>query len=220
MSEVTDWTHRRMTEQLLADFLLHKNKTPPPLSLPTSSSARFLCTPNFLPKLFKVFLNLVKMASTTSRIRNKLDALWDALLHKDMSQNLGENQAVKPIFLESKQIYLIDHDFSSTKVEDRYPPVLFEPCPQSLLDRNPVDIADYDDSRFGNFGNRVTQFQDYVAGGEWSGVRDCTDLVSSKLESWAYTFTRRDTTSAFVNLQEMRSIYPIEYAIFQHSSSH
>jgi hypothetical protein len=134
-----------------------------------------------------------------------------------MSQNLGQNQAVKPVFLESKQIYLIDHDFSSTTVEDRYPPVLFEPCPQSLLERNPVDIAGYDDSQF---GNRVTQFHDYVAGGAWSGVRDCTHLVFSQLESWAYTFTRRDTTSAFVNLQVMRGISPIEYAIFQHPSSH
>jgi hypothetical protein len=156
------------------------------------------------------------MASTTSRIRNKLNALWDALLHKDMSQNLGQNQAIEPLFLKSKQIYLIDHDFSSTKVKDRYPPVLFEPCPQSLLDRNPVDIAGYDDPQF---GNRVTKFQDYVAGAELSSIRHCTNRVSSQLGAWAYTFTRRDTTSAFVNLQIMRGIYPIEYAIFQHSSS-
>lgn len=157
------------------------------------------------------------MASTTSRIRNKLNALWDELLHKDMSQNLGQNQAVDPFFLESKQIHLIEHDFSSREVKDRYPPVLFEPCPQSLLDNNPVDIAGYDDLQF---GNRVTEFQDYVAGADWSSVRDCTDLVFSQLESWAYTFTRRDTTSAFVNLHVMRGIQPIEYAIFQHLSSH
>jgi hypothetical protein len=151
------------------------------------------------------------MASTTTRIRNTLDALWKKLLDSNMSESLLDNQAVSDGFLARNKIRLIPYNFELMESQDGHPPVLFTPCPQLLLDNHPIDVEEYIDE---GFGNRITRFKDYVSGEDWMDIDDCTLRVFRYLEEWAYTFTRIDTRSAdpeaIVDLQIKRGILPIE----------
>ncbi|CRG85498.1 hypothetical protein PISL3812_02552 [Talaromyces islandicus] len=70
--------------------------------------------------------------------------------------------------------------------------MLFTPCPQRLLDNNPIKEDDYIDE---GFGNRINRFKDYVSGEDWMGIAP---------------YPRSADPEDIFDLQEKRGIRPIE----------
>jgi hypothetical protein len=149
---------------------------------------------------------LLKMASTTSRIRNSLNSLAQTVLDESMSGNIEVNNAVSHAFLERHRIRLVSHDFENPEIQGYNPPVLFAPSPQSFLDVHPIQPEKCDDPRL---GNPFYQFLDYEPGGKWMQPTECAHGLFRYMEKWAYTgFPRRDTD--FIDsLQSKKGITPI-----------
>lgn len=147
------------------------------------------------------------MASTTTRIRNRLESLWKTVLSDTMTENLGVNSAVSLDFLGKHRIRLVSHDFDTSGVRGCYPPVLFEICPKNFIDNHPIEPESYDDPVF---GNPIYEFFDYTPGGDGMKPRDCSRRVFHYLHDWAYAgFPRKDTT--FVDpLSVKRGIFHVK----------
>lgn len=80
------------------------------------------------------------MASVTSRVRTRLDALWKKVVDDKM---LLQHGAILNDFLKDHEVRLVPHHFEIKDDESAYltcdPPILFAPYPQSVIDDHPID---------------------------------------------------------------------------------
>lgn len=158
--------------------------------------------------------NTIEMASTTSRLRTRLDTLWKAV----HNENIFSDQ-VPEDFLSACKIRLVQHHFETTDdgSDDEptnlsYDPhILFLPLPQAAIEDHPFDRARCHNP---STGKSKLDFMDYgcpeIIPPRLRSDRHHTRWLSWYLQNWTFPgFPRKHLPPLVWSLADLSYLVPV-----------